>query len=75
MQAIDHTVLLREAADCRRQALEYADKPEAALLLNIAKAFQDLHAEKFESLGMIRSGVIPAPNATIRDPLPVRLRR
>lgn len=41
-----HIDLLEEAQDCRRKALTYLGQPEAALLLRVAKEFEEMDAEK-----------------------------
>jgi len=35
-----------EAKNCRRKAVSYAGLPEAAFLLRVAQAFEDLHVEQ-----------------------------
>ena len=41
-----HIDLLEEAENCRRKALAYLGRPEAALLLRLAKEFERTNAEQ-----------------------------
>jgi len=43
---MDQIGLLEEAENCRRKALAYLGQPEAMFLLRVAKAFEELNAEK-----------------------------
>jgi hypothetical protein len=42
-RSISHT---EQATECRRQALNYSEKPEGALLLRVAQAFEALAAQE-----------------------------
>jgi hypothetical protein len=41
-----HIGLLEEAENCRHRAISYLGMPEAMFLLRVAKAFEELDAEK-----------------------------
>jgi hypothetical protein len=43
---MDQINLLEEAQACRSQAETYHGQPEAAFLLSVAEAFEELQAEK-----------------------------
>jgi hypothetical protein len=43
---MNHIGFLEEAQNCRRRALTYVGQPEAALLLRVAKEFEELDAQK-----------------------------
>ena len=43
---MDQIGLLEEAENCRRKALTYLGQPEATFLLRVAKAFEELDAQK-----------------------------
>lgn len=43
---MDQIGLLEEAENCRRRAITYLGLPEAMFLLRVAKAFEELDAQK-----------------------------
>ena len=55
---MNHIGLLEEAENCRHRAISYLGMPEAMFLLRVAKAFEELDAEK---RGVDRAAVAPDP--------------
>ncbi len=51
-----HIDLLEEAQDCRRKALTYLGQPESALLLRVAKEFEQLETEHQKRNNAVQQG-------------------